>query len=277
MKNYIKLFVFIFVLFFTNYLKAQDENYSGIYIIDSYVTPDKPYKFLVSFVTDDSTKANLILNDKYKFTVSDSFSNNHKAEIDLSKLNLDSSTFVYYIQIITKDGNEYRSEQYEAELPELLISTASTNSNIFTTCLFGSIIFLIPEPTYTYMPNFNSFSFKKEIPLITYHLGGYNYPTGYFNVEYRHITKNHFNSFGIGYKHIFLLPVIEYVSLGVTGFTNFKSKNGLIPEISLGLFTLYNHFTLNVKYRYNIKPNEKEFNFNEISIGLFSNFFSLNL
>ncbi len=277
MKNYIKILFLFFAFFISFSVKAQNEIYNGIYIIDSYVTPEKPYKFLVSFVTDDSAKTNLVINDKYKFVVSKDFSINHKIELDLSNIKLDSSNFVYYIQILTKNEEEYKSEQYEAELPQTLITTTTTNSNIFTTCLFGSIIFLIPEPTYVYMPNFNSFSFKKEIPLLTYHLGGYNYPTGYFNVEYRHITKNHFNTFGIGYKHIVLMPVIEYISVGVTGFTNFKSKNGLIPEISLGLFKLYDNFTFNVKYRYNIKPNEKEFNFNEISVGLFSNFFSLNL
>ncbi|HPN39287.1 MAG TPA: hypothetical protein PL041_12870 [Melioribacteraceae bacterium] len=273
----IKLVFALIFIFATIFLKAQDDYNTSIYIIDSYVTPDKPYKFLLSFITDDSTKSVLVIENKYEFKVSESFINNHKIEVDLSNIKLDSAYFSFFVKTINADNVSSQSEIYEASMPISQEVTTSKGNNLFTTCLFGGIIFGIPEPTYVFKDNFKSFSLKKEIPLFSYYSGGYNYPAGYFNIEYRHIVKNSFNSFGIGYKKIFQLPVIEYLSLGLTGFTNFKGKNGLAPEISFGLFKLYDNFTLNLKYRYNIKPNEKEFDFNEVSLGLYSNFFSLNL
>jgi len=272
-----KLILAIIFILTTCILKAQNDFGTNIYIIDSYVTPDKPYKFMLTFITDDSTKSTLIIENKYEFKVSENYTDNHKIEIDLTNIKLDSAYFSYYIKTIDKNEEEAQSETYEAAMPISEDVVTSKGGNIFTTCVFGAIIFGIPEPTYVFKDNFNSFSLKKEIPLFSYYSGGYNYPSGYFNIEYRHIVKNHFNSFGIGYKQIIQLPVIEYLSFGVTGFTNFKGKNGLAPEISLGFFKLYDNFTLNFKYRYNFKTNEKDFNFNEISIGLYSNFFSLNL
>lgn len=271
----LKFLCLLFILSFT-LLKAQDDFSTNIYIIDSYVTPDKPYKFILSFITDDSTKSILIIEDKYEFKVSENFTNNHKIEVDLSNIKADSGYFAYYIKTINRNSEESKSEIYEATLPITEGVIANKESNIFTTCLFGTIIFVIPEPSYVFKENFNSFSLKKEIPLFSFYSGGYNYPMGYFNIEYRHITKNSFNSFGIGYKHLIQIPYIEYISFGATGFTNFKGKNGVAPEFSIGLFKLYDNFTLNLKYRYNIKFNEKDFNFNEISIGLYSNFFSIN-
>ncbi len=267
----------VIFLFCTILLKAQDSFSTSIYIIDSYVTPDKPYKFMLSFITDDSTKSILIIENKYEYKVSENYTDNHKIEVDLANIKLDSAYFSFYIKTVNKNDEDAQSEIYEAAMPLSEELVTAKGSNIFTTCLFGAIIFGIPEPTYSFRENFESISIKKEVPLFSYYSGGYNYPSGYFNIEYRHIIENHFNSFGIGYKQIIQLPIIEYISFGLTGFTNFKSKNGIAPEISFGLFKLYDNFTFNIKYRYNIKPNEKDFNFNEISIGLYSNFFSINL
>jgi hypothetical protein len=80
-----------------------------------------------------------------------------------------------------------------------------------------------------------------------------------------------------GYKQIFEPGFIEYVSPGVKVFTNFAGNNGISPEISFGLFRMLDSFTVYARYRYNIKPGDSSANFNEISIGLYSSFFSLYL
>ena len=122
------------------------------------------------------------------------------------------------------------------------------------------------------------FSLVKEMPLLTFFSSGYNYPSTYISLEYAHVFDAPIKNFlRLGYKKIIQLPVIEYMSPGVNLFTDFLGLNGISPEISIGWFKVYNVFTVYSKYRYNYKPGGSNADFQEITVGLYSNFFSINL
>jgi hypothetical protein len=117
----------------------------------------------------------------------------------------------------------------------------------------------------------------KEIPVFSIYGEGYNYPTGYIGVEYAYIFNAPYKHFlRLGYKHIFQLNFLEYFSAGLNGYTDFLGFNGISPEVSIGFFKIYNAFTVFGRYRYNFKPSDVNEDFYEISIGLYSNFFSFN-
>lgn len=279
-------FVLIMILFGLTTGYAQEEAKSDsieVSIIDSYVTPDTPPKFLLSFFTTDTCKSKLVIEGKGEFPVSAVYTDNHKLELDISSLKITAPTFIYYLLLEKSSGKIQKSDKYEVEMP--VEQVIESSSNFLSTCLFGGIVFLTPSPTYVSAKNGAEkelFSLSKEIPLFSFFSGGYNYPVGYFSVEYAHVFKSDSkytpkNTMRIGYKHLILVPVVEYISAGVSGYTNFNGFNGISPEVSVGLFNMYNVFTVYAKYRFNFQPDVKETQFHEISIGLFSSFFSLHL
>ncbi len=273
-----KLFFILAVFLFTSAIFCQEENTSpiDIYVVDSYVTQEVPYSLILSFFTSDSVTSTVLIDNKYALPISTQLSDNHKISIDLSKYTFDSNYVRYVIKVKDKSGNESVSEMYEAAMPFTGEIKSDSKSNLFEICCFGGIIFGLPEPTLVIKDKETFFALKKEIPLFSFYSGGYNYPLSYFDIEYEYIFKQKMNLLRFGYKHIIQIPVLEYISPGISGFTNFNGGNGISPEFSVGLFKIYNVFTLNIKYRYNIKFNDNKFNYHECSIGLYSNFFSIN-
>jgi len=252
-------------------------------IIDSYVTPDTPPKLLLSFFTSDTCKSKLVIEGKGEYPISDTYTDNHRLELDISGLHIKASAITYYFLLQNSAGKIQKSEKYEVEMP--VEQAVEDGGNFITTCLFGGVIFLTPSPVYVFSKNSaekSMFGLSKEIPLFTFFSGGYNYPVGYFSAEYSHIFKSDSkftpkNTLRIGYKHIVTIPVFEYLSAGVSGYTNFKGFNGISPEFSVGLFNMNNVFTVFAKYRFNLQPKTNDTQFHEISLGLFSSFFSLHL
>jgi hypothetical protein len=272
------IFVFFLLLFFSvpSVLNAQDEDSIEVFLIDSYVTPELPHRFILSFFTSEGARSKVMIDDNYEFTVSDTLTDNHKTEIDVTDLDFMTATVPYFIIVENADGKKYYSEKYEFELP--YETKVKGGSGMFTMCLFGSVVFILPSPTYVRMDQANYFSLTKEVPLIFIRSSGLGYPTGYFSAEYSHIFNAPVkNLLRLGYKHLIDIPGIEYISPGLGGFTNFKGFNGISPELSLGLFKLYNVFTVYTRYRYNTKPGSAGSEFHEISIGLYSGFFAVYL
>ncbi len=248
-----------------------------VMVIDSYITPETPNKFVLSFFTGDSCTSKLIVVNKYVFDISKSFSENHSFEIELNKLNIESAAFKYQILVNDRSGKETFSEFYEVALPNGLVLTNEQEPGLFGICL-GGIVFAIPSPTYVILEGKHYWSVSKEIPLINFYSVGYNYPAGYLGVEYSYIDKAEKKNFlRVGYKQIFQVPGIKYISPGINCFADFKGYNGISAELSLGLFQIQNAFTLYARYRYNFQLRSNGRNFHEISLGLYSNFFSLNL
>ncbi len=254
-------------------LKAQADSIE-IDVIDNFVTPEIPHNFVLSFFTSEKTKSEVLIDNTYKYVVSDTFNDIHKTRIDISKLKFKEKDVPFIIIVEDTNGNKLTSEKYDFQLPQEM--KVKGESNFLLLCLFGGTVFVLPSPTYAFTSNDKYFSLTKEIPLISISKKGFTYPAGYFSLEYSHIFNAPRKNFlRFGYKQIIEIPGIQYISPGINGFTDFKGFNGISPEISAGLFKILDTFILYARYRYNVKPGETGSEFQEISLGLYSNFFSL--
>ena len=281
MKKNSFLLSFIFSLFFVSTLTAQDDFYDDeaieIYLIDSYVTPELPHRFILSFFTSDSTTSKVKLNGEYEFSVSNEFTDQHVAEFNITKMKFDSTIVPFILTVESIEGKEYNSEKFELVLPSEYELDVEKDLSLFTVCCFGGVVFLLPSPTYVSYEGESYFGLSKEIPIISFFSGGYNYPAGYIGIEYAYVFNAPVKNFiRLGYKQIFELPGIEYISSGLNVYSDFLGYNGISPEVTIGLTRVYNVFTLYSKYRYNFQPGNAGRDMHEISIGLYSNFFSLN-
>lgn len=281
------LFYLIFMpAVFCSYSWAQDEPASAgdsieVFLIDSYITPEMPHKFKLTFYTSDSCKSRVVMGGKYEFVVSKDYAEEHKAEIDLTNLQFDSTDVPFIIYVEGKNGKTNASESFEVAYPvENQTEVKNGGSSLLVMCCFGGVIFGLPSPGYISWGGKSYFSLTKEIPILSLLTSSYKNPVGYFSVEYSYIfqlDKEDRNFLRFGYKHIFPLPYIEYVSPGLNAFSNLGGFNGISPEVSLGLLKIYDVFTLYTKYRYNVKPGQSGSDFHEIMIGLYSGFFTFHL
>ncbi|MGE5498319.1 MAG: hypothetical protein ACM3Q2_09625, partial [Syntrophothermus sp.] len=198
---------------------------------------------------------------------------------DITGMKFDSSDVQFTVYTIDKNGVLDSSEVYDVALPGALgEEVTQANSNLFLMCCLGGTVFLLPSPTFVSWDQQSYFSLTKEIPILSLQTANYKYPIGYFAVEYSYIfSAPKKNFFRAGYKHIFQIPYIEYVSPGINWFSDLKGFNGLSPELSVGFFKIYDLFTFYAKYRYNYKPGDFGGDFHEISLGLYSGFFTFHL
>ncbi len=273
---------FVIVLLLLSTITAQvEQTASGdveIFVIDSYINPEQPFKFSLSFFTSDSTISKVFIMDDSEYSVSEKFTDNHKFELIIKESLYDFQTLKYFILVIDKNGEESRSQLYEVELPKTIILENHKDSGLLQICCFGGVIFGMPSPTIVFKDNKQYFSLTKEIPIFSFYSGGYNYPIGYISAEYAYIFNSEKKNFiRFGYKQIIQLNLIEYISAGVNFFSDFRGYNGISPELSFGFFRIQNVFTLYSRYRYNFQIGKTGTGFHEFSIGLYSNFFSLNL
>jgi hypothetical protein len=247
-----------------------------VYLIDAYCTREMPYTFKLSFYTSEECRSKVVLDDKYEFDLLTELTDFHKKDIDIS--NLSFAGKIVYFTIITESesGQSFESEKFDFDLP--FEPKIESGSDLFTLCLFGSVIFLLPYPSYAFDSNSSYFSLTKEIPFISFRSRNLNYPSGYLSIEYSYIFNSDNPSYlRLGYKRLFEIPHIEYLSPGISLYTNFDINQGISPELSAGLFTIEDTFTFYVRYRYNFTLHTNGTNFQEINIGLYSGFFSLYL
>ena len=269
------LFVITLMFIVSAFVRAQEDSDSvEVYLIDSFVTPEVPHTFMLSFFTSVPAKSKVIIANSYSYEVSTKLTESHKINIDISDLRFKEKNVPFVIQVEDSAGRQYTSETYEFELPEE--PKVEGGSNFLLLCVFGAAVFGLPSPVYVKENSEDYFSLTKEVPLVSIRGSSYRYPVGYFSVEYSHIFNAPVkNFFRVGYKHIIEVPGIEYIAPGINGFTNFNGFNGISPELSVGLFRIINTFTVYARYRFNAKPGEKASEFHEFSIGLYSSFFSL--
>lgn len=274
-----KAFFFLLVLLMplaSDYAQ-NDSTAIEITIIDSYITPETPHKFVLSFFTSDSCLSSLNIDGKYNFKVSEKLTDNHKIEVDMSGLTFDSLLIRYSVIAISREGKEY-TQSFETTLSDEGLLVKNKDLNLFNVCCIGGTFFGLPSPGVIFDSGEKYLSLSKEIPLFSFYSGGYNYPTGYFGIEYKYVDKFHSKHlFSVGYKQVFQVPVIEFISPGAGYLTNFNGNYGFSLETTIGLFRFYYVFTLFSRYRYSSFLGEGNGHFHEISIGLYSNFFSLNL
>jgi len=268
-----KLSLLVLLIYFTGF--AQDDSAydsTEVYIIDSFVPPDNPTVFNLSFFTNKPAKSKVVFDDQPELIISDSLTEEHKLTIDLTKVHFKTKIVPYVIFVKDSAGRISQSEKFEFELQEEI--KMEGESNFLLLCLFGGTVFLIPNPAMVITKEENYFSLTKEIALVTFR-GSFRYPAGYISAEYSHIFKAPKKNFlRLGYKHFIEVPGIQYISPGLNGFTNFSGFNGISPEFSVGWFKIFNTFTVYTRYRFNFKPDEPESNFHEVSLGLYSSFFS---
>lgn len=248
-----------------------------IFIIDAYVTPETPHTFKLSFFTSEELKTKIVINDDRTFNISKDYLEDHSIDIDFSSFVFKKKFVPYQIISENKNGDTFKSEIFELVLPYDEFIETKEGSNPILTILFGFMLYLLPSPNAFLTDEHNYFSLTKELPIVTFYSSGYNYPSGNISLEYTHVYEASVKNFlRLGYKSIIPIKVFEYISPGLTGFTNFNGFNGLGAEVSLGLIKVYDVFTIYSRYRYNIKPSNKNQYFQEISIGLYSNFFTID-
>lgn len=276
-----KSYLFIILFLFTNFILAQNEKIKisdvEIFIIDSYVTPEEPYKVKITFFTSDSVTSIIQLENGLKFGISNKPTDEHKFIMPLESLKADSTVVSYRVIISDQFGDTKKSELYDLYLPEEFELKMKEKSGMLNVCL-GGIFFLMPFPVYVNSNGSEYLGLTKEFPIISFYGRGYNYPAGYISLEYSYIfDAENRNYLRFGYKQIFQTDFIKYISPGLNVTTNFKGFNGISPELSFGLFDFYDSFTFYLRYRYNFKPGSNFEDFHELSIGLFTSSISFNL
>jgi len=272
----IKFNLFLIITLSQAVLTFSQTDSIEVYLIDAYCTREIPYTFKLSFYTSEECKSKVVLDDEYEFDVSTALTDFHKTEIDINNISFKGKIVYFTIITESESGKTFKSEKFDFDLP--FEPNIESGSNLFTVCLFGSVIFLLPYPNYVFDSNSSYFSLTKEIPFISFRSKKLNYPSGYLSVEYSYIFNSDNPSYlRLGYKKLFEISHIQYVSPGISLYTNFYVNQGISPELSLGLFTIEDSFTFYVRYRYNFALQTNGTNFQEINIGLYSGFFSLYL
>lgn len=273
---YIKISLFLIIILSYSAFTLSQSDSTEVYLIDAYCTREMPYTFKLSFYTSEECRSKVILDEEYEFDISTELTDFHKKDIDISNLSFAGRIVYFIIETETEYGQVFKSEKYDFDLP--YEPQIESGSDLFTLCLFGSVIFLLPYPSYAFDSNSSYFSLTKEIPFISFRSKNRNYPAGYLSAEYSYLFENDHPSYlRLGYKQLYEVSHIEYLSPGISLYTNFYVNQGVSPELSLGLFTIEDTFTFYVRYRYNFALQTNGTNFQEINIGLYSGFFSLYL
>ncbi|MCL5028208.1 MAG: hypothetical protein M1480_04205 [Bacteroidetes bacterium] len=276
MQRFFLVIISVIVIAAVNFAQENtaSEDSIEVTVIDSYVTPEIPHTFLLTFFSSSDCKSKVIIDKKYEYKVSDSLTVNHSVKIDLTGLSFKKKSVPFVIMVQDSLGKVFRSDNYEFDLPSEV--KVQSESNFLLLCLFGGAVFALPSPDYVSTDNGNYFSLTKEIPIVSFRSANFNYPFGYFSAEYSYIFKaQDKNFFRLGYKQLIDVPDIQYISPGIDWFTNFKGFNGISAELSIGWIKIFSTFTIYTRYRFNIKPSDSSSKFHEFSIGLYSSFFSV--
>lgn len=272
----LKAILLLILIFISSEKLFSQTDSIEVYLIDAYCTRELPYIFKLSFYTSEVCKSKVILEDKYEFGVSYEPTDLHKTDIALSNLSFKDNIVSFVIVTESDSGTISRSEVFDFDLP--FEPQIKEGSDWFTLCLFGSSIFLIPYPSYVAESQQGYFSLTKEIPVISFRSKSLNYPSAFLSFEYSYIFNaedpGHLRA---GYKKIFEIPKMEFIMLGISLYSNFNKNYGISPEVSLGLFTIKDTFTMYIRSRSNFTFHPSGTNFQEIYIGFYSGLFSLYL
>jgi len=170
-----KLFIILVIGLSVTSVFAQSEVDSiEVYLIDAYVKPEPPQKFILSFFTSDIAKSVVLIDGRYSFPVSNDFADMHKKQIDMADMKFNEKIVPFVIITENENGKKFTSETFDFDLPfepEII-----GGSNLVQLCLFGGAIFLLPYPNYVIQNGQGYFSLTKEIPFISFRSSNLNYP-----------------------------------------------------------------------------------------------------
>ena len=270
-----KILVFLTFLIVTNSAFSQSDSIE-VYLIDAFCTREIPYTFKLSFYTSDVCKSKVILEEKYEYTVAADYVDLHKAEIIIDNLAFTDTVINFVIITETDSGVVNKSETFDFDIP--YEPNIKEGSDLLTLCLFGSSIFLIPYPSFVAESQQNYFGLTKEIPIISFRTKSRNYPSGFVSLEYTYVFNMDDPSYlRGGYKKLFEVPGLEFISPGISLYTDFSTNWGFSPEFSIGLFNVLDTFTAYIRCRSNITLHPAGTNFQEIYLGFYSSLFSFYL
>ncbi|NUN07632.1 MAG: hypothetical protein HUU54_00475 [Ignavibacteriaceae bacterium] len=271
----------LFILLFAYPVFAQTDDFDTdsveVILIEAYVTQDDPDHLILSFFTSEPVKSRLLFGKGEEMTVNGSFVDNHKVKLNISGVKSDTTFLEFVVLVEREDGTGNSSEVFEVELPRREIVQLAQESGALTGCLIGGMVYMIPGVVHYYEAGESYFGIDKELPVISYFRGGYNYPVGYLALEYIHLPKAVTKNFvSITANGILEFKPVEYLSAGIGYTTDFRKSNSLTLDVSVGLFRVLNVFTFYVENRFGYYPSAKS-GYSQQSIGLFSSFFSIQL
>ena len=276
------VFVVLVVFAAQGRLAAQADSIE-VFIIESFVSPENPGVLQLTFNTSVPCKSKVLIANKYLIPVADTITDTHKKDIDISKYYFDSTNSTFKAILTDSTGHTNESDIFEINLPvEDQGQPVESKSASWTSCFTGGITYLIPNITMNLRGEnsklVNYWGLSKEFPLLCHYQGGYNFPKSFLSAEYSYVFKfEHKNFIRLGYKFLYETGFGEYVVLGLDGFSDFRGFNGVSPEITWGIIPVRDVFTLYIRYRYNTDFRSPRTEFSEVSLGLYSWFFSAHL
>lgn len=256
-----------------------------VYLIDNYVKEDGNLKILVlSWMTNLPCKSKVQMNELGEFLVSDTLTDFHQVNIDLSNFKIASGEQYFTIILELEDGRIISSEKYSFSVPfeENKASTdvQTSKSYYLYNFIYGITLWLFPSPTIAFENQKTKFALIKELPIISVGSSSAykNFPYFYFYAGYSHIFNGNLkNSFRSGIKYLYELSELKhFISLGAGVVNNFKGANGFSTEAGFSFLKVLNTFELYTSYSYNFMSDSDK-NFGLLSIGLFTSSFSINL
>jgi hypothetical protein len=251
----------------------ENEEAIEVYLIESFIPPEHPKEFHLGFSTSAVCKSKVILQGSKEVTIADTLTDFHKLVIDISGIKADS---VFSCVIITESasGEKYTGEPFDVEKPQEL-KQEEGSSGLYS-CLTGGLVYLVPIIDYNIAGKESHWGFSKELPIVSYFEGGFNYPKHFVSVEYSHIPNwEPKNTFRVGWKYLYQVAIGKYVTGGISLATNFKGFNGISPEVSWGIFTFHDVFTVALRYRFTTDFKSGGNTYSTFSLGLASWFFSV--
>lgn len=298
MKLFRITLIVIVVFINNNLLLSQEESYVEdstetleVYLIDNYLQSEKEKILVLSWMTNLPVKSKVEIEDIGTFNVSDTLTDFHQTKIDLGNVKFTKNE--YYFRVISEleNGKLFVSEDYSFIVPfegtDTSTHLSTTSSQIKTSGSYyiynfalGITLWLLPSPALVLENNKTKFAILKDLPLVS--IGSSSayktFPYVYFYTGYLHIPEGTVkNSFRLGSKYLYEIPGLKhFISLGLGGFTNFKSSNGISGEIGFSFLRVLKTFEMTVSYSYNYIPSSKN-KFHLFSIGLFTSSFSINL
>lgn len=242
-----------------------------VILIEAYSPKDSPDKMVLSFFASEPVIAEVVFTNK-TVSLGQEYKESYSETMDISGIPPQEDMIIFYIRVTSESGGSNLSEQFD------IVSGGNTTISggaDITGCLIGSTVYAIPALYYNFKGDSSGLGFGKEFPLVSFFSGGYNYPNGYLSFEYSYTDLNDIKSrYNFGYKQIIEVPLVNYISFGFSFSTDFRGKNAVVPEASVGLFRIMNVFTLYLRGSHDVFPSDKGNNITQLSIGLFSAFFS---
>lgn len=288
-----KRFLLIFILVFfqagymlqNNLIFAQEEEEFELYLIDNYLRSNEPSKLVLSWMTNIEAKSKVNIPSLGTFTASDTITDKIFFVADVTKLLAYPGDYDFYILSELDDGTEIQSEKFIFTIPNQEIQPLETKQSEFSyyfyTCCVGGSLWLVPSLGLSINNKTSKFTITKEIPLLSFGSKSAfkNYPYFYLFAGYTHTIKGDVqNIFRYGYRQMFeMKKIINYLSIGLSGFTNFKGANGISPEVSFSFLRILSTFDLYLLYRFDKELKNGNYSSHQIQLGLYTSSFSLNV